>query len=1012
MLREVVSSGGMGTVFRADQLTLGRTVAVKMLKAELARDDEMVRRFHSEARAASRLNHPNTISIIDFGQTPEGLLFLVMEFVRGCSLRDVLREEFPLPRARLLELMRQLLEGLQEAHSQGVIHQDVKPDNVLIERLSTGRDLVKITDFGIARLRGEEPILGKDGEDLITGTPEYMAPEQILGGEIDARADLYSAGVLLYEMLTRERPFGGDTIEVMEAHLNVPPPLESLRSPALDIPAPLRDAVLRALAKDPAERFASAAEFRAALERLGADSGVAGWRCRACAAAAPAGSQFCPACGARMAGPAAPAGEGEAPTLPSARQPLVPAGEAQVAWRFPLPFVGRAAELRRIDAMLAVGDRARAAVVVGPPGVGKSRLCEAAAARAAEAGYRVIVMGPDPTGLASSWRPVRAAVSALLGLPPDADRSVTEAHLVAAGIEAHEAPGLAELMGAGGSVTGLELAVRRRECAAAALRVLRGVAGWRPTLLIFEDVERYDRPSLELLQRLVEFPGQAPVHVLMTAAPGSDLEGVEGPEVLELEPLSHEAVREAVTAACGADVDVSALFNETGGLPLHVEQLLRLRVDGGGAAAGAALADLVDARVEALPPAARWTLQAAAVHGLQAPCNLVGALLRDEGELEAAVETLTARGLLRVDGELLHFAHPLVQEVVASGTPADVRRDLHARLYALLGRDGASADVVGYHGHEANEHGGVVGHLERAGIEAQRVFDDAGAVLHYRRAWESARRDFLAGYDGAEAVLARIGWRLGDALRYSGDLAAADGVLREALEHCGAAPDVAARTLRALGHVAALGGQQPGGGCDDLRAAVAQAMRTGDHQLLVESYLDLCTLLERDGDVEAAAAEAAEGLVIATAGGGAHSTDGPPLTWRLVMRLADLHLARGETAEALDHAAAALMQAERVASPVGTARAHALLGTVLYECGRHEESLRHRERAVGLLRGLGDRRSTAELLLGLARDDRAAGRAETARARLLEALDLALAVEWQDGAASCSAALREVGQGA
>jgi tetratricopeptide (TPR) repeat protein len=196
---------------------------------------------------------------------------------------------------------------------------------------------------------------------------------------------------------------------------------------------------------------------------------------------------------------------------------------------------------------------------------------------------------------------------------------------------------------------------------------------------------------------------------------------------------------------------------------------------------------------------------------------------------------------------------------------------------------------------------------------------------------------------------------------------------------------------------------------EHLRAAVALAMRTGDHQLLTESYLDLCTLLERDGDIDGAVAEAAEGLVIVTAGGGPHSNDGPAWTRRLVMRLAELYLRRGERAEALDHATAAMMQAERVASPIGEARTHSLLGAVLEAYGRHEEALRHREKAVGLLRGLGDRRSAAELLLGLAEEDLAAGRAEAARVRLLEARALALAGEWHDGSTRAAAALRALG---
>ena len=197
LIKALIGVGASGRVYQADQTTLGRTVAIKVLHPHLAKDPKLIERFQLEALAASRLNHPNTLSVIDYGQTQEGQLYIVMEYLRGQTLAQLIRTEMPLPAARIAGLMRQILAGLEEAHAAGVVHADLKADNVVVEPLRGGEDLVKVVDFGIARLVDRD-IEAHDGRrKTVCGTPEYMAPEVIEGSAPTALADVYAAGVVL-----------------------------------------------------------------------------------------------------------------------------------------------------------------------------------------------------------------------------------------------------------------------------------------------------------------------------------------------------------------------------------------------------------------------------------------------------------------------------------------------------------------------------------------------------------------------------------------------------------------------------------------------------------------------------------------------------------------------------------------------------------------------------------------------------------------------------------------------
>jgi len=255
-LHERIGEGAMGVVWKAYDSVLRRFVALKLLNPSFGRTQELRERFHREARAAAALQHPNIVTVYDLGES-DGQLFIAMELVEGRDLSDLIAVRAPLPLEHKLDLVVELLQGLGYAHARGVIHRDIKPSNVRIA--ADGR--LKIMDFGIARLQNADNT-GSGG--VIVGTPSYMAPEQITNGEITPATDVFAAGCLLYELLTYERPFEAETVHgVFYQVLSTTP--KPLRTVAPSIPASLERVTLKAMAKTPAERFATADDFRTTL---------------------------------------------------------------------------------------------------------------------------------------------------------------------------------------------------------------------------------------------------------------------------------------------------------------------------------------------------------------------------------------------------------------------------------------------------------------------------------------------------------------------------------------------------------------------------------------------------------------------------------------------------------------------------------------------------------------------------------------------------------------------------
>ena len=265
-----LGSGGMSIVYRARHQMLKQLVAVKVLKRRLAADRVSLTRFHREAMAAASIGSPHIVHIIDYGFTKDGDAFIVMEYLEGMSLRQMVRAEGPMKIGRAVSITRQILRGLVAAHEQGIVHRDLKGDNVFLT-CQGGRDFVKLLDFGISKVTrplgggSENPGLTSTG--VVMGTPQYIAPEQASGlDEVDHRADIYALGVILYEMLTGVLPFDGRTpLEILMKHVQEKPRPPRQRRPELAIPPALDAVVLKALSKEPADRYSTAEEMKAAL---------------------------------------------------------------------------------------------------------------------------------------------------------------------------------------------------------------------------------------------------------------------------------------------------------------------------------------------------------------------------------------------------------------------------------------------------------------------------------------------------------------------------------------------------------------------------------------------------------------------------------------------------------------------------------------------------------------------------------------------------------------------------
>ncbi len=828
VILDLLGVGGMGRVYRAEQKALGRTVAIKIIHPHLLGDESASVRFITEARACSRLNHPNIVSIFDFGKA-DNQLYLVMEYLRGKDLARVDYEEGPLPFKRIVDILVQVLAGLGEAHELGIIHRDLKPENIVLEPMRKTGDFVKVVDFGLAKMR-EVPSTHITSPGIVCGTPDYMSPEQGRGDPIDGRCDLYTCGVLLFQLLTGRLPFESDSpTQVVLMHLTLPPPNPALVAPGRRIPQSLVNVTLTSLEKDVAKRYQTADQFASALKAalappeerppvsmpsaaLSTDGGLT---CRACGTMAPRGQKFCGECGERIVAqslappPAPPIAVKKVPVEPPPRAPSV---QTLATAEFPLRFVGRERDLDWLGARrFGVENNLASACIVGEPGMGKTRLLEEFLRMTTSAGDMVVKTKPDPWGADVGYHALRSAITKLAGLaegggePSDWRGATPEARaglLAVFGKDERQPPPSSAKVWSQPTL-GMVLPDDRRFTAAEALRwaIMRAHERHpgRAIVLAIDDFHLVDGATRNAIADVISEPPIHPLLIVVTHIPGFD-PGWTGP-ALRLGGLPSSLIAHIAPSVLSLRPDVT----EDGTLsPLYVDQSLRFALEGG-TNPPLQVADLVAQRIERLPHEVRQVLQAVSVLGDDAGLDDIGRILQDRQDVAGSLGKLKSAGLVLQDLGSFCAAHPTIREIALATTPVAVRRELHAR--ALVDRDGdplpLPVEVRALQAQHAQDSLEALMLLEHVADRAGERGDRAGAILALRRGLDLARREMFRGeLDEPERAVLIFSRKLGEVLAGAGSLTDADGVLREALDLAGPAGVERAWLLGVLAHVA------------------------------------------------------------------------------------------------------------------------------------------------------------------------------------------------------------------
>ena len=1043
-LSERIGEGGMGTVYSATQHPLERKVAVKLVNASKT-DDTGEHYFMREVQAINRLRHPNIVNIVDYGTDDDGLLYLVMEFLPGCTLRKVIADEFPLTPARVCDIAIQILRALEQAHESGVVHCDLKPANVMLEQVAGKSDFVKLLDFGIAKVKGPAMEAGPHTQagDLV-GTFDYMSPEQIMREEVDGRADVWSVGVILFELLTQRRIFRaedavGTVGRVMRAE--IPSPSDFVDG----VPPELEAIVARALTREVDDR-PTASELRSSLEdlldKVRATSQLGSIEKRELGAAPSSGLEGGPSSAAVSGPPGARVLRTNEATGPDEPPPKI--GEVEgVGFLASEPADG--IYLERAGVFEAVSDKlewvgrgqAGGVLTTAPPGGGKSLFLSATLNRLSAGGWQSFVAPSagrrDHSGLAFIHAWIRqmnredrsddllADVLEQTGLEDDLEM-----------VHRFLMDGFDDMETGGLPWTGIE--EYARFVAVVLQKMVRKLLRLGPVCLAVDDFPVEDALAVDIVDMLFSALSDFPVFLLATSHTNFDSDGgasMDRVDVVSMERFDWEQVDQYMRLRLGTSVSfevVERITEHTSGRPRMLEEFVlglpgkSVSQPSTSASVSARLSqdhdELMATRIEEFDSETLEAARRMAVWGEAVPRSILesldeaGYLRVDQIELLVAASTVAKRTDRR-GRELFVFEPPGMRPAVYGAIPSDERRELHREAFQavreLVGElpDFECNELLGHNQLGMGEYSDGTRAYIAAGVARRRRFDRAGAIGVWSRC---AGR--LLGLEPREIPgesIGRLVSILARNLREHGALDRALKVAKQVDALADVAEDDRCRVRLEVGHA-----ETALGDFDKARRTLGRLWKEigdmGMPQLELETLVTLIDVYEGLGEKEnemklmRKAARRAGRISKSKL----QALERKTLLWMPHNRLGTAVLQRNESSNALRILKAGLEIARAANDPAGLIRISSNLGAVYMASDKLDRAEELFERALDLARTHGDFLNQARILNNLGVTAMRAEHSGEAREQFYDARDLAERLAWKEGIETIDARIEKL----